>query len=1139
MFQNLLSLNTRRPVFILLLLLGSFLESYGTLKSPALSGNWSNPAIWGGTTVPSTSDNVTIPSGFIVVMDTNITVKDIVVSGNSTLNWIPGMRLTINGSFTVNGTVNMNGGLISLGSPGLQFTLGAGSVFTWDPGINTSVEATLFTRGVENFSSSSTLIIKKWYNYSTALGSVVSGNFGNLILNSLSGANAIVEWDQNNQFQTHLIAGTLTIDQGWVTLDKSGSISTTILSKVVLTSVNSYLYGHNGNHPGSFQINTGTFTNNGGIFYALNDGTGNVTVNINGDFNNTGNVKVIMNSGVIGAGNGNAIFNVTGTYRQSTGDTRFIYNVASSASGTYSSTIGNLTLTGGIFMGQTGIHTGGGICNLNIINNLSVNFTENADKFRGTSLSSIGTNYNNTQFTLRVGGNVILSGPTSAEFTTSASLGSESIYIGGNLQVSGGVFSANYGITAAAHAVDLQIDGHTTLSGGTVFLTRNAGNSKMLIKGNLNLSAGVLIVKASAGTVQLDVSGQYVQSGGTVYLHGNSALASADKISMSVLGNYSQSAGIFSFDDNSSASSATHELILRGSTCSISGPGVITHAGAGTSPVFGLIRYSRTGEQQFQRVAGHSLQQVKQQVEANCILTSVNGNIQVCSHNDPSTSYFRILPYGEVQLKTGQFESDAVFANSGIQVDSLGTLGVSSAYGLYNGNNTAAISATGNMDYSLHPYSVVVYDGGVDQTVTGTSHPVTTGPQHQYGILRIGMQNSSAAVLNEGDITVRTRLELNNGILDLHAQSLFLENGNPDAVIRTGGFVLSENDQSYFVWKNITGGAHEFPFGQRPSVYIPVLFAPISGFGTDVSISTRSTSSPDNRPVPGNLVSTVLSSINNLFAEDDVIDRWWKVNANGMTANVTLKYSSTENTLSIGNRLSPLGLRSWNGISWTEPTGYGYAITSGVGSVTITNVSQFSNWILAVNNSVLPIELSLFQVKAFKNEIRLDWTTSSEINNDYFTIERSGDGEDFIVLGQVPGAGNSTETEIYSFIDPMPLEGRNYYRLKQTDYDGQYTYSDVKSAVFADPRFSTIDIQTIAPNPFEDHFRVSFSLPQAGNVKILLITSSGKTLGSYSQQGNRGMNEFEYQDGGNLQSGTYILQLISGGEMLSKKIIKK
>jgi hypothetical protein len=72
----------------------------------------------------------------------------------------------------------------------------------------------------------------------------------------------------------------------------------------------------------------------------------------------------------------------------------------------------------------------------------------------------------------------------------------------------------------------------------------------------------------------------------------------------------------------------------------------------------------------------------------------------------------------------------------------------------------------------------------------------------------------------------------------------------------------------------------------------------------------------------------------------------------------------------------------------------------------------------------------------------LEWATGSEINNDFFTIERSLDVEHAEIIGYLDGAGNSTQTLWYSFVDQNPLPGISYYRLKQTDFDGKFEYFD-------------------------------------------------------------------------------------------------
>ncbi len=94
-------------------------------------------------------------------------------------------------------------------------------------------------------------------------------------------------------------------------------------------------------------------------------------------------------------------------------------------------------------------------------------------------------------------------------------------------------------------------------------------------------------------------------------------------------------------------------------------------------------------------------------------------------------------------------------------------------------------------------------------------------------------------------------------------------------------------------------------------------------------------------------------------------------------------------------------------------------------------------------SGVLPIQLISFDAQHSGQTVMITWSTASEINNDYFTIERSTGSFDFKEIGTVYGAGNSSEIQDYDFVDTDPLLGVSYYRLKQTDYDGKFTYSDI------------------------------------------------------------------------------------------------
>ncbi|MBL0100798.1 MAG: hypothetical protein IPP49_12800 [Saprospiraceae bacterium] len=116
-------------------------------------------------------------------------------------------------------------------------------------------------------------------------------------------------------------------------------------------------------------------------------------------------------------------------------------------------------------------------------------------------------------------------------------------------------------------------------------------------------------------------------------------------------------------------------------------------------------------------------------------------------------------------------------------------------------------------------------------------------------------------------------------------------------------------------------------------------------------------------------------------------------------------------------------------------------------TVLSTGTSGLDN--ITIMASPLPIKIKSFEISKLKeSKTLLNLITASETNNDYFTIERSGDGVAYEAIGQIKGAGNSSKEISYEFVDEKPLSGINYYRIKQTDFDGQYSYSDIRSVRF-------------------------------------------------------------------------------------------
>jgi hypothetical protein len=172
----------------------------------------------------------------------------------------------------------------------------------------------------------------------------------------------------------------------------------------------------------------------------------------------------------------------------------------------------------------------------------------------------------------------------------------------------------------------------------------------------------------------------------------------------------------------------------------------------------------------------------------------------------------------------------------------------------------------------------------------------------------------------------------------------------------------------------------------------------------------------------------------------------------------------------------------------------------------------------------LPITLLFFDALAKERKVYLKWATASEINNDFFTIERSKNGLEWEKVVNVKGAGFSSTLLNYDAIDHEPYSGISYYRLKQTDFDGQYAYSNIR-AVNID---SDKDIVKIYPNPTNDRFYIVTSGDTDYNVSIL--DAYGKTIFSDN-------NSKEISTQG-LASGMYVVRIIfTDGETTIVKLI--
>jgi len=193
-----------------------------------------------------------------------------------------------------------------------------------------------------------------------------------------------------------------------------------------------------------------------------------------------------------------------------------------------------------------------------------------------------------------------------------------------------------------------------------------------------------------------------------------------------------------------------------------------------------------------------------------------------------------------------------------------------------------------------------------------------------------------------------------------------------------------------------------------------------------------------------------------------------------------------------------------------------------------TGVAYNTTYCFTQKPTPLPIELLSFTVNSADRNVQLNWITATEINNDYFNVERSSDGINFTSISKTNGAGNSTNVIRYSSDDDSPLNGLSYYRLKQTDFDGKTSYSSIESVTFNNLNYSNYSNFNIYPNPFSEEtiFNSSEKLKDA---MLVVYNSYGQVV---KQMPNISGHTFTMQRE-NLSNGLYFVNLIQDGKMIA------
>ena len=201
------------------------------------------------------------------------------------------------------------------------------------------------------------------------------------------------------------------------------------------------------------------------------------------------------------------------------------------------------------------------------------------------------------------------------------------------------------------------------------------------------------------------------------------------------------------------------------------------------------------------------------------------------------------------------------------------------------------------------------------------------------------------------------------------------------------------------------------------------------------------------------------------------------------------------------------------------------------------DVSGFSGFFMQTSLNLLPVKLKNFTARAEGITAKLDWNTSSEQNSSHFNVERSLDGNSFVVAGKVNAAGNSSSNRVYAFADNLakvPHTGVVYYRLNMIDKDGKAAYSEVKSIRPAKVQLGAALLQ----NPVNSEARVLYQAAASETISIRVLDSRGQLLMQQQQQVSAGANQIRLATA-SLAKGIYIIEVNSNGERSTLRVVKE
>ncbi len=710
---------------------------------------------------------------------------------------------------------------------------------------------------------------------------------------------------------------------------------------------------------------------------------------------------------------------------------------------------------------------------------------------RDLNMSGTGNSSSSPTATLTVGRNFYMSGNDILNLNNQLIIGSNQ---GGNFGLNGTINANANNIQLIANGGSKNISGTGIINGSGTFSVTNM-SAVILASSNLTIQPNILIGAISItnnGTITAlnNINGS---AGGSTWINSANSQLNIAGLLMNINGqlNASTSPNIVNYNGNNAMwasikapiSNTYHTLIISNNdnrrsltNLNITGNLIIKDNAKffdnanGITGIGGLIM---SGNATYS--ISNALNPVPSlngtyNITGGTIVFARAGNQSIRSLNGPIPSAYYNVDFSNSGTKTLQ---GPILVQQDLTISGTNTRLHTNTGG---GGNNYKINLKGNWSVTASNVMDHFTEGTINGEVEFSGNNLQTinwGVDNTRQFFRFTINNTapSAAVQILG--TSPTSVANTVNFLDGH---LITNNySNPNFVIKDNATVSGANDSTHVKGAVVKEGNDSFTFPVGKGI-LPVnaaMYAPISisapSSTTDRFVAEYFYQDPN---IPGY----------NTMSKDITIDHvstceYWMLNRLSGTSSVSVTLSwyspnpATQDPRSCGvTSLPDLLVARWDGTQWKDHGNGGTTGTTSNGTVKSNGVvTVFSPFTLAskLGGGVnpLPIELVYFTANPRENYVELNWKTATQINNDYFVIEKSKDASNWSQLVIVKGAGTTNTPIEYLEIDNNPFEGINYYRLKQVDFDGKFSYSQIVAVEFKKQLSVSANEPVIFPNP--------------------------------------------------------------------------